>query len=83
MAEPDRPHNPSRFAVTSVSSSSAKGADNQEQHGHHGQNDDVDVVVMAEHQRQGDDQDDRYQEFRCVADEEVPPEQTKGPNAPR
>jgi hypothetical protein len=36
---------------------------------------------MAEQQRQSDNQDDGDEEFRCVADEEVPPEETKGPDA--
>jgi hypothetical protein len=60
--------------------SSSKCADKQEQYGHCREKDDGDVVVMAEQQRQSDNQDDGDEEFRCVADEEVPPEETKGPD---
>jgi hypothetical protein len=70
-----------RFSPTSRSLSPAKCADKQKYYGHYGKNDDGDVVVMAQQQRQSHDQGDGDEEFRCVADEEVPPEETEGPNA--
>jgi hypothetical protein len=36
---------------------------------------------MAKQQRQSHDHDDGDEELRCVADEEVPPKETKGAHA--